>query len=79
MCTHWSGSRTLRIEVDRPRPSRRRKAAFRTSIRWTGDNPERGGLIETPARVARAFEEVFVGYAQDPVGILQKTFKGNGL
>lgn len=51
------------------------EAAFRTIIRWTGDDPQRDGLIETPSRVARAFEEFFVGYAQDPVAILQKTFE----
>jgi len=51
------------------------EAAVRTIIRWTGDDPERDGLAETPARVVRAFEEFFVGYAQDPVEILQKTFE----
>jgi GTP cyclohydrolase I len=51
------------------------EVAFRTIIRWTGDDPERDGLIETPARVARAFEEFFAGYGQDPALILQKTFK----
>ena len=66
--------RTLRTEVDRPDRADV-EAAFRTIIRWTGDDPERDGLIETPARVARAFEEFFVGYAQDPVEILQKTFE----
>ena len=50
------------------------EAAVRTIIRWAGDNPQRDGLIETPSRVTRAFEEFFSGYAQDPVGILQKTF-----
>ena len=49
--------------------------AFRTIIRWTGDDPERDGLIETPARATRAFEEFFAGYGQDPVLLLQKTFK----
>jgi GTP cyclohydrolase I len=49
--------------------------AFRTIIRWTGDDPERDGLIETPARAARAFEEFFAGYNQDPVLLLQKTFE----
>jgi GTP cyclohydrolase IA len=33
------------------------EAAFRTIIRWAGDDPERPGLIETPARVARSFDE----------------------
>jgi GTP cyclohydrolase I len=49
--------------------------AFRTIIRWAGDDPAREGLIETPARVARAFEEFFSGYGQDPALILQKTFE----
>ena len=48
------------------------KLRFEQIIRWAGDDPERDGLTETPARVARAFEEFFVGYAQDPVEILQK-------
>ena len=64
----------LRTEFDRPDRADV-EAAFRTIIRWTGDDPERDGLIETPARVARAFEEFFVGYTQDPVEILQKTFE----
>ena len=59
------GSKPDRAEVE---------AAVRTIIRWTGDNPERGGLLETPARVVRALEEFFVGYAQDPAAILQKSF-----
>jgi GTP cyclohydrolase I len=51
------------------------ESAFRTIIRWIGDDPEREGLLETPARAARAFEEYFSGYDQDPAEILQKTFK----
>jgi GTP cyclohydrolase I len=66
--------RTLRTEVVRPDRADV-EAAFRIIIRWTGDDPERDGLIETPARLARSFEEFFVGYAQDPVEILQKTFE----
>jgi GTP cyclohydrolase I len=50
------------------------ETAVRTIIRWSGDNPDRDGLIETPARVKRAFEEAFVGYTQDPAAILQKSF-----
>ena len=68
------GIRPLRTKVDRPDRADV-EAAFRTIIRWTGDDPEREGLIETPSRVARAFEEFFVGYAQDPVEFLQKTFE----
>jgi GTP cyclohydrolase I len=64
------------VRAEDGRPDRAEvEAAFRTIIRWTGDDPERDGLIETPARVARAFEEFFVGYAKDPVEILQKTFE----
>ena len=51
------------------------EAAVRTIIRWTGDDPNRDGLTETPSRVASAFEEFFSGYPQDPVEILQKTFE----
>jgi GTP cyclohydrolase I len=50
------------------------EAAVRSIIRWSSDNPDREGLIETPARVTRAFEEAFVGYTQDPSAILQKSF-----
>ena len=50
------------------------EAAVRTIIRWSGENPDREGLIETPARVTRAFEEAFVGYTQEPAAILQKSF-----
>src|SRR3954454_24738904 len=58
------------------RPSRSEvEAAFRTIIRWTGDNPDRDGLIETPQRMARAYEEYFKGYAEDPEAILSKTFE----
>jgi GTP cyclohydrolase I len=49
--------------------------AVRTMIRWAGDDPARDGMRETPGRVARAYEEFFTGYAQDPTEILQKTFE----
>jgi GTP cyclohydrolase I len=54
------GIRPLRAEIDRPDRADV-EAAFRTIIRWAGDDPEREGLIETPARMARAFEEFFAG------------------
>jgi GTP cyclohydrolase IA len=60
-------------------PSREEvEAAFRTIIRWTGDDPDRPGLLETPARAARAFDEYFSGYKQDPLSILNKTFDETG-
>ena len=49
--------------------------AVRTLIRWAGDDPRREGLRDTPARVARAFEEYFNGYGQDPYEILRRTFE----
>ena len=49
--------------------------AVRTMLRWAGEDPARDGLRETPNRVARAFQEYFAGYAQDPTEILQKTFE----
>ena len=58
------------------RPSRSDvEAAFRTIIRWTGDNPDRQGLVDTPSRMARAYEEYFRGYDEDPEAILSKTFE----
>jgi GTP cyclohydrolase I len=65
--------RTLRPSVERPDRADV-EAALRTLIRWAGDDPEREGLLDTPARVARAFEEFFAGYGQDPALILQRTF-----
>jgi GTP cyclohydrolase I len=64
----------LRAPSDRPDRAEV-EAAIRTLIEWTGDDPDRDGLAETPSRVARAFEEFFAGYGQDPVEILQKTFE----
>ncbi len=50
------------------------EAAVRTLIRWAGDDPSREGLLDTPARVVRSYEEFFAGYAQDPGEILARTF-----
>ena len=67
---------TEKTQPQAERPERAEvEAAVRTIIRWTGDDPERAGLLDTPARVARALEEFFSGYAQDPVEILQRTFE----
>ena len=57
------------------KPSREEaEAAVRTLIRWAGDDPTREGLLDTPSRVTRAYEEFFAGYAIDPVELLQRTF-----
>ena len=59
-----------------PRPSREEaEAAIRTLLRWAGDDPTREGLVDTPARVARAYEEFFAGYEVDPVALLERTFE----
>ena len=57
------------------RPSRAEAIdAVRTMIRWAGDDPDREGLVETPDRVVRAYEEFFSGYERDPAEVLAKTF-----
>ncbi len=58
------------------RPTREEaERAVRTLLRWTGEDAGRDGLLDTPARVVRAYEEFFRGYAQDPVEILSRTFE----
>ncbi len=49
--------------------------AVRTILRWASEDPSRDGLIETPKRVVKAYEEYFAGYAMDPTEILSKTFE----
>ncbi|NDF11494.1 MAG: GTP cyclohydrolase I FolE [Proteobacteria bacterium] len=50
------------------------EAAVRTLILWAGDNPDREGLIDTPNRVARSYQEFFNGYEQDAEELLTRTF-----
>ena len=58
------------------RPTREEaQEAVRTLIRWAGDDPAREGLLGTPDRVVRAYEEFFAGYESDPVDILRRTFE----
>ncbi|MBU1254677.1 GTP cyclohydrolase I FolE [Qipengyuania sp. DY56-A-20] len=52
--------------------------AIRTLIRWAGDDPSREGLLDTPARVARAWKEYCLGYAEDPAYHLQRVFEEVG-
>ena len=60
----------------RERPSREEaRAAVRTLIKWAGDDPDREGLLDTPDRVVRSYEEYYSGYGQDPVEILKRTFE----
>jgi GTP cyclohydrolase I len=65
------------VEITAPslRPTRSEaEAAVRTLIRWAGDDPTREGLLETPARVVRAYKEWFSGYGENPDALLQRTF-----
>ncbi len=66
-----------RLPPDAPgRPTRAEaEAAVRTLLSWAGDDPAREGLRDTPARVARAYEEFFSGYAVDPNALLERTFE----
>lgn len=58
------------------RPSRKKaEEAIHTLLLWAGDDPRREGLIDTPKRVARAYEDWFSGYKQDPVEYLKRTFE----
>lgn len=57
------------------RPTRNEaEDAVRVLLRWAGDDPAREGLLDTPARVVRSYEEFFAGYQQDPREILARTF-----
>jgi GTP cyclohydrolase IA len=59
-----------------PQPTRAQaEEAVRTLIAWAGDDPSREGLRDTPARVARAYEEFFRGYRQNPEDVLARTFE----
>lgn len=61
---------------DAGRPSRAEaEAAVRTLIRWAGDDPDREGLVGTPDRVVRSYEEFYSGYEEDPVALLERTFE----
>src|SRR5258708_40130241 len=58
------------------RPSREEAMeAVRTLLRWAGDDPNREGLLGTPDRVVRSYQEFFSGYGDDPVALLQRTFE----
>ncbi|RAP55664.1 GTP cyclohydrolase I FolE [Oleiagrimonas sp. MCCC 1A03011] len=61
------------------RPTRSEaEGAVRTLIRWAGDRPSREGMADTPARVVKAYEEWFRGYAVDPESLLRRTFEHAG-
>jgi len=62
--------------TEQSRPTRAEaEEAVRTLIRWAGDDPSREGLVGTPDRVVRSYEEFYAGYNEDPVEILKRTFE----
>jgi GTP cyclohydrolase I len=59
-----------------PRPTREEaEAAVRVLLRWSGDDPNREGLVDTPKRVVKSYEEFFTGYDIDPVDLLARSFE----
>jgi GTP cyclohydrolase I len=65
--------------TDNLEPTREQaEQAVRTLIRWAGDDPDREGLVDTPARVARSYKELFAGYEEDPYTYLARTFQEVG-
>jgi GTP cyclohydrolase I len=73
-------ARKANLHADRDDKPTREEAeeAVRTLIRWAGDKPGREGLVGTPARVVRAYEEWFAGYREDPADYLSRTFEEVG-
>jgi len=66
--------RLVHAHAHAPIPQAEAEAAVRTLLRWAGDDPDREGLLDTPARVARAYREYFRGYLEDPGMHLSRTF-----
>jgi len=66
--------RTLLPHLEKP-SRQEAEAAVRTLIKWAGDDPDREGLVDTPNRVIRSYEEFFAGYASDPSEILSRSFE----
>lgn len=75
MTPYDTGKISLAVENE-DRPSREEaENAVRTLIRWAGDNPEREGLMDTPSRVVRSYEEFFAGYRENAADMLARTFE----
>ena len=62
--------------AERSKPTREEaEAAVRTLLSWAGDDPAREGLVDTPKRVAKAYQDWFSGYGDDPAAYLKRTFE----
>ena len=76
MSTNIPKKPVLKAVANTPRPSKEEAMeAVRTLIAWTGDDPTREGLIDTPKRVVNAYKEWFAGYGQDPAEVLSRVFE----
>ncbi len=76
MNIHTPASKLSKSDAELKKPSRAEaEAAIRTLLMWAGEDPAREGLRDTPARVARSYEEFFKGYGEDPVALLARTFE----
>ncbi len=74
-----TASDVVALDKQVKKPSREEaEDAVKTLIRWSGDDPSREGLLGTPSRFVRAWEEFFAGYNEDPVEVLQRTFQETG-
>ena len=74
--TPYDTVENLKTEISDNRPTREEaEAAVEVLLRWAGDDPKREGLLDTPARVVRSYEEFFAGYGEDPHAMLARTFE----
>ena len=70
-----TSQRKVHGTVTSEKPSRQEaENAVRTLLRWAGENPDRQGLLDTPSRVVRSYEEFYAGYSSDPNEVLSRTF-----
>ena len=70
-----SANALLRDKEDEKPTREEAEKAVKVLIEWAGDDPTREGLVETPKRVLKAYNEFFSGYEMDPEEILEKTFE----
>ncbi|MDE8345346.1 MAG: GTP cyclohydrolase I FolE [Acidocella sp.] len=76
MNIHTPAEKLTKTKNGPNKPSRTEaEAAIRTLLLWAGEDPSREGLLDTPARVVRSYEEFFRGYGEDPVALLARTFE----
>lgn len=72
--TEQAARQSSPLEIEKPSRAEA-EAAVDVLLRWAGDNPAREGLVDTPARVVRSYEEFFSGYDDDPAEMLARTFE----